>query len=100
MNHQPIVDANLAAIGAGTVLENADRWPSKLDRIKSALAAVEGAIERKEGKHKIHFALRELCYTTSDAYRSFRIAIGDPRFPPSGDDPVDKYRDWPGETLE
>ena len=83
MNQQ--IDAGLAAMGGGTVLERADRWPSPLDRIKLALAAVEEAIERGENQERIHITFINLVKITGSAYRSYRIAIGDPMFEPPND---------------
>lgn len=48
----------------------------QIEKIKSALAAVEGAIERGENPGRIHIALTDLLKLTSIAYTLYRDAIG------------------------
>ena len=115
MNHQQIVDAGIAAIGGGTVIENAERWePKKLggdaQRFITALVNI-----RRDSQNLIYEtrvsplgeptkidqagALKlatHILTEASVAYRLLRKAIGDPMFPASETD----NPEWPGEPNE
>jgi len=114
MNHQQIVDAGIAAIGGGTVVENADKWDSLRigDDVQEFLDALEkvtldsqrlliATVQSLPGtriltcKDGLELA-KQVLLNASIAYRLLRKAIGDPMFPASETD----NPEWPGEPNE
>ena len=115
MNHQQIVDAGIAAIGGGTVVENADMWESKqlgddvtefiesLDNVSRdsqrllyrTRISILGAPSTLDQAGALRLANR-IMTEASIAYRLLRKAIGDPMFPASETD----NPEWPGEPNE
>ena len=119
MSKQDFLNAQAACIGGGTVLENADKWPTpelapNAEEFLDTLSRLNGnavklslrtrlygqALTRDEARE----LMTRILINAQAAYRLLHIAIGDPMFKPEELSteplPFETNPEWPGEPNE